>query len=199
MPSLDPSAAAHATCYLCLVKILRFESLLEPRYDADCLVEWLAWVHTTRWMIVRSESRWVPSLLFAADHCLQRAMYESHTRALLLGVDSLHALRPFSEIDGLIQYLDKAFFCDSRQANMYPTIAISAERIQAEQGNGFEELMLTHPHYYSAPMVLSDYHNVAGNFEDLGCNIRDLVTGQQSMIGIIVGVLGNGADRICSV
>lgn len=102
MPLLDPSTAAHATRYLRLVEILRFESLVKPRYNADSPKEWLAWVHNARWMIVRSETPGASSRLFVTDYCSQRAMYGSHTRTLLLEVDSLRAPRSFPEIDGLV-------------------------------------------------------------------------------------------------
>lgn len=200
MPSLDPSATAHATRYLRLVEVLRFESLVEPRYDADSPEEWLAWAHNARWMIVRSEAPGVFSRLFETDRRPQRAMYESRTHSLMLGVDSLRAPRSFPEIDGLIRYLDEVFFHDGRQANdlgsLYPTIAMSGDCVQAEQGNDFEELVLTHPRYHSEPMVLGDYRHIAGNFEALGRSIRDLVVNQEALLGIIAGLLGNDTGHI---
>lgn len=70
------------------------------------------------------------------------------------------------------------------------------ERIQAEQGDNFDELMLIHPRYYSEPMVLGDYWHIAGNFEALGRDIQDLIINQQSLLDIIVGLLGNESDHI---
>ena len=77
----------------------------------------------------------------------------------------------YSYIDGLVRYLDEVFDCDARQADdmgsSYPVIALSADRVLAKQGNAFEELVLTHPRYRSEPLLLSDYRQVAGNFEGL--------------------------------
>ena len=45
---------AHIVCYNCLVALLWDKAKVEPKMQPGDSVDWLAWAHGTRWLLVGS-------------------------------------------------------------------------------------------------------------------------------------------------
>ena len=48
----NPTATVYSLRYLCLLDLLCNERATEPRLRTEDPVEWLAWAHAVRWLIV---------------------------------------------------------------------------------------------------------------------------------------------------
>ncbi|EPS97355.1 hypothetical protein FOMPIDRAFT_1052569 [Fomitopsis schrenkii] len=115
----NATTAVYSLQFCRLLEILRDEQATEPRLTTHNHTEWLAWAHGAGWLV-----------------CM---LFDSRTRAVAHGDAALPSVRSQSDIQALVEYLDKVFaMLPSEHSTLgvpFPAIAWSVNQVAAEQAD----------------------------------------------------------------
>ena len=175
----NPSTIVYTTRFYRLVDLIRDERVVEPRLNPDSDLEWLAWAHGARWLIVRAFFRLV---LLVSPTCLrsaQRMLFDSRSRAVAHGDASLPLVRRYSDVQDLIEYLDQVFLTLPSQHSYvgepYPLIAWAPNRVTAEQSDAEVGRPLLPIRYMERPMQLSSFRASSDSLDGLLTRFQGLL------------------------
>ena len=167
----NPSTIVYTTRFYRLVDLLRDERVVEPRLNPDSDLEWLAWAHGARWLIVRAFFRLVLHVSPTFLRSTQRMLFDSRSRAVAHGDASLPLVRRYSDVQDLIEYIDQVFLTLPSQHSYvgepYPLIAWAPNRVAAEQSDAEVGRPLLPIRYMERPMQLSSFRASSDSLDGL--------------------------------
>ncbi|KAH9829011.1 uncharacterized protein C8Q71DRAFT_863568 [Rhodofomes roseus] len=147
----NPTTSSHSARYLCLIDVLQYKGLFEPRFDVEHATAWLAWAHGARW--------------------LMQMLFESYALATAHGDARIPLLSSIPEVRELIEHLDRVFLNLRSEQNeaplLYATIPWSLDQLQREQTAVEEAPAPPPPSYNNPPLCLSSLRGLTNNWDRL--------------------------------
>ncbi|EPS93769.1 hypothetical protein FOMPIDRAFT_1055674 [Fomitopsis schrenkii] len=159
----NTTAAVYSLRFFRLLELLRDERAAEPRLTTRNHAEWLAWGHGARWLV--------------------RMLFDSRARAVAHGDASLPSVCSQSDIQALVEYLDKVFATlpseHSPLGAPFPAIAWSVNQVAAEQSDSDAGRPLPSVCYLDRLLQLSTLRSSAEGWDSLVRRMQVLVQGQR--------------------
>ncbi|EPS93785.1 hypothetical protein FOMPIDRAFT_92653 [Fomitopsis schrenkii] len=158
----NATATVYSLRFCCLLEILRDERATEPCLTTHNHAEWLAWAHGTRW--------------------LMHMLFDSRVRAVAHGDAALPSVRSQSDIQALIEYLDKVFaMLPSEHSALgvpFPAIAWLVNQVAAEQADSEAGRPLPSVRYLDRPLQFLTLRSSGKGWDSLVRRMQAIVQTQ---------------------
>ncbi|EPS92824.1 hypothetical protein FOMPIDRAFT_1056529 [Fomitopsis schrenkii] len=158
----NATAAVYSLWFCHLLELLWDEQATEPRLTTCNHTKWLAWAHAAHWLV-----------------CM---LFDSRARAVAHGDVALSSIRSQSDVQALVEYLDKVFTMlpseHSALGVLFPAIAWSVNQVAAEQADSKASHPLPSVCYLDHPLQLSTLRSSAEGWDSLVRHMQAIVQTQ---------------------